>query len=109
MGADVAVGQAVGLRADLVAGRLTLDGSHAGSGSYDLVVERSSSTGIRRFVHHNVPVTAGDTQVVQFSAWDGQGAITVRVDHGSNGTVDDTWTLDNQMSRNHLPIIMRSR
>ena len=90
VGADVAVGQAVALRADLATGRLTLDGSQAGSGSCDLVVERSSSAGVRQFIHRNVPVAAGDTQVAQFGAWDGRGAITVQVDHGSDGTVDET-------------------
>ena len=109
VGADVAVGQTVGLRADLAAGRVTLDGSQAGSGSCDLVIERSSSAGVRHFVHHNVPVAAGDTLLALFGAWDGQGAITVQVDHGSNGTVDDTWTLDNQMSKNYLPIVTRAR
>ena len=109
VGADVAVGQAVALRADLAAGRLTLDGSQASSGSCDLVVERSSSAGVRRFIHRNVLVAAGDTQVAHFGTWDGVGAITVQVDHGSDGTVDETLTLDNQMPKIYLPIIVRSR
>ena len=108
-GADVAVGQAVSLRADLVAGRLTFDDSQAGSGSYNLAVERSSPAGVRRFFHRNVPVTAGDTQVAQFGTWDGEGAITVQVDHGGDGTVDETLTLDNQMSKIYLPVITQTR
>jgi hypothetical protein len=109
VGADVAVGQTVGLRADLAAGRLTLDSSQASGGSYDLVVERSSSAGVRKFLHRNVPVAAGDTQFAQFGTWDGQGAIRVQVDHGSDGTVEETWTLDNEIPKIYLPLVLRAR
>lgn len=73
------------------------------------MVKRSSAAGVRKFVHRNVPVVAGDTLVVQFGAWDGQGAITVPVDHGSDGTVDETWMLANELSKTYLPIIVRTR
>jgi hypothetical protein len=102
-------GQAAALRADLVAGILALDNSRGGTSTYRLALARSGSAGRGRFIHQDVSIGAGDTQLLNVGTWDGAGALTAGVDHGSDGTVDETLTLDNEVTKVYLPVITRIR
>jgi hypothetical protein len=96
-GADVGAGQTVELRNDVAGGRLALDNAQGGSGSYNLEVARINTTwGERTFTHTDMDVAASDIQYLQYGSWDGSGPMTMLVDHGSDGTIDETVTLENQ-------------
>jgi hypothetical protein len=95
-GMDVSAGQAVTLTNDVTAGRLAFANAQS-TGSYNLEIARINTTwGERTFTHTNVGVAASDTQYLQYGSWDGSGPMTLSVDHGSDGTVDETVTLENQ-------------
>jgi hypothetical protein len=97
IGFDTSAGQAVGLSDDPGTGRLTLNNAQGASGSYDLEIVRINTTGGgRKFVHSNTAVPAGDTQYMQYGSWDGSGPMTMLVDRGSDGSVDETAILENQ-------------
>lgn len=64
---------------------------------------------MQRFVHRNLPSAARHTQHARFGAWDGRGALTLLVDHGSDGKIDATIMLENQITALYLPLVARGR
>jgi hypothetical protein len=64
-----------------------------------------SSIGTEWFAHNDLTIAAGDTQYAAYRSWDGQGVMTLEVDHGSDGTIDETVSLENQIRRVYLPVI----
>lgn len=104
----IAAGQALTLTANTTNGKLTLDNSHNGAATYDLKIARVSAAGKQVFAHSNVAITATDTQLISYGTWNGTDEITVQIDRGSDGTVDQTIALDNQLKRVYLPLIRRN-
>jgi hypothetical protein len=104
-GAGVAAGQALTMQLDSASGQIVISGAQAGS-AYDLAITRVSVAGAQTFAHHAVAVAAADTSYVNYGAWDGAGTVTVQIDHGSDGTIDETLTLENQ-HRVYLPLVWR--
>ena len=62
--------------------------------------------GEQTFIHRNLAILAGDSHSIDYGAWDGSGPMTLYIDNGSDGTIDQTLTVDNQVPRNYLPIIL---
>jgi hypothetical protein len=113
-GADIGAGQVVTLTAgtgigtaDLDNGHLAFDNSQTDGGEYDLDIKQVSLAGQQWFVHAGVVVSATDTHYIHYGAWDGTGPVVLRIDHGSDGTIDETLMLDNQVRHIYLPFILR--
>jgi hypothetical protein len=109
--ADIGAGQVVTLTADVGNGQLMFNNMQAGGGEYDLEVKRVSAAGEQTFAHPGLAVSATDTHYVDYGAWDGSGPMTLHIDHGSDGTIDETLVLDNQAPQAgqiYLPIITKS-
>lgn len=106
-GADVEGGQVVTLTVDTDNGRLILNNTQAGGGEYGLVVQRVDPESGQCFVHAGVVISATDTHYLDYGAWDGFGSMTLYVDHGSDGMMDKTLVLDNQVMHVYLPLIMK--
>jgi hypothetical protein len=107
-GADIGAGQVVTLSADMAQGRLAYSNAQAGGGAYDLKVTRVSSAGTRRFGHTAIAILATDTHYADYGAWKGFGSMTLYIDHGSDGDIDETLTLENELGRIYLPLILRN-
>ena len=107
-GADIGAGQAVALTADVGNGQLVFDNAQASGGEYDLATKRISTAGVQMFVHADLVISATDTHYADYGAWDGSGSMTVYVDHSSDGTIDETLVLENQVRRAYLPLIVKN-
>jgi hypothetical protein len=105
--ADVGAGQLVTMTADSVTGRAVFDNSQTDGGVYDLSVRRVSSTGSEWFAHAGIAVSAGDTHYADYEGWDGEGALTLQIDRGSDGSIDEAIPLENELERVYLPLVAR--
>ncbi len=66
----------------------------------------ASANGGKWFVHDNLRVGAGDTHFVAYRGWDGEGAMTLYVDRGSDGFFDDAISLENPAAENVFAICL---
>jgi len=107
-GADIGAGEVVTLTVDVGNGQLVFNNAQASGGEYDLDIECISAAGDQRFFHAGVVISTTDTHYADYGAWDGSGPMTLHVDHGSDGTIDETWMLENQAWRIYLPIILKN-
>jgi hypothetical protein len=107
-GADVGAGQVVSLTAETGIGHVAFSSAQAGGGEYNLEVIRASAAGEQRFFHMGLIIAAADTHYADYGAWDGSGPMTLYVDHGSDGSIDETWELANHANRVYLPVVFRS-
>jgi hypothetical protein len=107
-GADISAGQVVTLTLDSENSQLVFNNLQSSGGEYDLEIHRSGTAGDQRFFHSELVILATDTHFVDYGGWDGSGPMTLYVDHGSDGTIDETWILDNEATRSiNLPIILK--
>jgi hypothetical protein len=92
-------------------GKLVLSNRDGGiAGTYSLEVDRVSGAGEQFFVHSGIAVSAGDTDYVRYGAWAGHGDMTLEIDYGSDGTIDQTVTLTNEHKFPiYLPLVLRNR
>jgi len=105
--ADVGASQTIVMEMDGAKEWLTFSNAQAGGGTYDLQIERTSDAGVQRFGHLAVTIANGDTEHIDYGAWTGSGSMILLIDHGSDGTIDQTVTLENQAGRVYLPFIRR--
>jgi hypothetical protein len=89
-------------------GHLAFDNSHTDGGEYTLDIRLVSTGGKQWFVHAGVIISATDTHYVAYGAWDGLGTLTLEIDHGSDGTIDESVALENQVRHIHLPLVLRN-
>lgn len=108
MGLDLAAGQPVSGKVDLATGQLLLDNLAGVDGVYDLEVLRSNASGQWSFFHPGIALLATDKHYVDFAAWDGAGDMTLLIDHGGEGTIDETLPLANTGHRLFLPLVIRN-
>lgn len=106
-GADIGLTQTVALGVDTDNGWLMFTSVQADGGMYDLGIERMSAIGKHKFAHHDINILASDTHYLEYDAWDGSGSTTLFVDHGTDGTMDETVPLSNQANTVFLPLILR--
>jgi hypothetical protein len=104
-GVDAQAGHVVTMRVDKARGLMAFSGAQAGS-AYDLAITRVSAAGAQIFTHAGLSIAATDTQYVDYRSWNGSGAITVQIDHGSDGTIDQTVMIVNQYTV-YLPLVRR--
>ena len=108
-GVDIAGGKAITLSADPSAGDLILDNSQSSGGAYNLYIQLLNPHGKAIFYHGDIPLLAADTHIISFGAWDGFGTIILEIDHDSNGSIDETIELNNQMRYVLLPTVRLNR
>ena len=106
-GADVGPGQVLTVTADIGSGHLVFDSSDSDGGAYDLDVRRLSSAGSDWFVHPDIAVSAGDTHYADYGGWMADGTLTLQVDSASDGSIDETIPLENELTRVCLPLVAR--
>jgi alpha-tubulin suppressor-like RCC1 family protein len=104
---DIGAGQTVTLTADVGSGQLVFNNAQAGGGEYGLEIKRVSAAGEQWFAHAGLVISATDTHYMEYGAWDGSSPITLQVDRGSDGEMDETLLLDNQVRLVYLPLTLR--
>ena len=88
---------------------LVLGNKEASGGVYGLSIEDVSDTGRARFTHGGITIGRGDTHVIDVGTWQEQGYVTVGVDKGSDGTIDEERKLQDSASGIiQLPVILKS-
>lgn len=103
-GANLNAGETVALSAITASGRIIIDHSLAGAGKYTLTIDRLDANGEQNFLHTNIPISATDTHYINYTDWDGSGALTLQIDQGSDGSIDSSVELTNMSHRIFLPI-----
>ena len=107
-GADIRSGQQLTLIANTGNGQLEFNSAQASGGLYDLEIIRGNTTANNMFVHSGIQISAGDTHYIDYEAWNGLDSMTLYIDHHSDGTIDMTTVLDNQLPKVYLPIVVRN-
>jgi Tol biopolymer transport system component len=80
------------------------------SGSYRLSIDRVSAVGEQFFEHSDIAISTGETDYVLYGTWDGHGDMALEIDHGSDGTIDQTVMLTNEHKfLLYLPLILRNQ
>jgi len=93
-GVDLGTGQSMTWRADLPSGSLVLDNSQNKGGEYDLEITWVDTTDEYEFAHNDIAIAAGDTHYFDYGNLDG-GNLTLEIDEGSDGSIDETRELPN--------------
>ena len=106
-GTDMDANEEVSLFIAIADGLLALSNEDAGGGEYNVSLSRVDESGEAIFYHATVGIEAEDTHYFDYAAWDGSGAITVYVDEESNGSIDDTVELENELHQIYLPLVLR--
>ncbi|MGC8960062.1 MAG: hypothetical protein ACP5OO_09805 [Chloroflexia bacterium] len=106
--ADVGEGQVVTLTVDTAGRRLAFNNRQTGGGIYTLDIRHVGAAGVQWFVHAGLVILATDTHYVDYGVWDGLGPMMLYVDHGSDGTIDETWEVDNQVRHIYLPVVAKA-
>ncbi len=110
-GADIGSGQVISTTIDTNTDQLLFNNAQANGGQYNLEIKRVSVAGQNTFVHDDIAITATDTHYLDYGSWNGTGSITLYIDHGSDGTIDETIVLENQIQTEgsmYLPIMRRN-
>ncbi len=95
-GLNAQSGQDISVSVDETTGKLAVKDSASTDESYNLTVTEEDASGNHTFKHNGVDLAPGNTDYVDFGAWDDQGALKVEVDQGSNGSIDQTVDEPNQ-------------
>jgi hypothetical protein len=92
-GADIESGGTVILNLD--GGRLNIStAANEDYGTYEFIMERIDDQGEQIFSHSDVNLEANDMVSVDYLSWQGNGSeLSLLIDKGSDGTVDETITL----------------
>ena len=95
-GADVGAGEQISLQAPVQSQTVKLDGSLASGGVYDFSLDDSSQSGESHFLRSRITLDAGDTHYLTVGESDGKDQLTLEIDRGSDGGVDEVQILNNQ-------------
>jgi N-acetylmuramoyl-L-alanine amidase len=106
-GADVISGQMVALGVDTTSKYLVFTNQQEDTGKYDVDIELVESEGSSQFIHTNLNIEPENTHYLSYGEWDGMGDMNLYVDHGQDGSMDETITLTNQKYTVFLPLVMR--
>lgn len=108
IGIDMGANQTTTLKADLNNSQVIFDNALNGGGEYNLTIDCITSAGQQGFAHDNIPVSATDTHYANYNASNCSSPVTLKIDRGSNGTIDETVMLTNQIQQGvYLPIIIK--
>ena len=102
----IGANQRVTVAAQESTGRLVYSNAQASGGDYGIFVRRVSSSGVQLFAHNDLTIGSGDTHYADYRNWNGRGSMTLQIDRGSNGTIDETVPLENQIRSVYLPKVV---
>lgn len=105
-GVEVSASQTITLAVDTVNEQLVLANSQS-AGAYGIDFTRYSQSAEKRFVNLDIAVSPGDVHYFDVGGWDGNGAITLSIDAGGDGSIDETLTIENQLKKTYLPVVRR--
>lgn len=94
--ADIGAKQSVTIKTDSATGKFAFSNKEAGGGTYDIGITRITSNGAKDFAHNGITIAATDTQYFNYGTWDSTTPMKLEIDHGSDGTIDETLNLSNQ-------------
>ena len=97
-GLEMTGGGTISINLDMNDGQLDIKTSGTqGPGTYGLWMDRIDDVSEQIFSHDQIILSAGDTAYVDFSKWTGDKTpMTLEIDHGSDGTIDETLTLNDE-------------
>jgi hypothetical protein len=100
-GVDLPSGGVVNLQLDAKAGRLSLNTTgNTDVGTYDLLMTRYDDAGESSFYHDGITLDPNDTVNVLYADWTGDGGeLTLELDAGSDGTIDDSVVLTDEQQQ----------
>lgn len=104
---DLAAGQPISLQIDQTSEHVVLHNAGTSSGAFDFRMGCSTGVGSTWFLHKEVALAAGETLTFDYGQWNGAGALQLMVDEGSDQTVEQTLSLDNELPRLFLPVVRR--
>ncbi len=107
-GADVGAGEQISLQAPVQSQTVKLDGSLASGGIYDFSLDDFSQSGESHSLHRWIALDAGDTHYLTVGESDDQDQLTLEIDRGSDGSVDEVQILKNQFHRNRAQLRTKS-
>jgi hypothetical protein len=100
-------GSVVTAAIDTDQGNLVLNNAQNNDGTYDLEINSANATGVYTFTHPAIPVSAGDTHYLDYGAWDGSDTMTLNIDEGSDGSIDQTVILRQADEQVYIPLVVR--
>lgn len=76
---------------------------------YDLLMQHIDTNQYSNFRHKDIPIEGGDTHIAVITDWSDVDEITVYIDHNSDGTIDDSITVEHQeLDTVYLPIVIKN-
>ncbi|HQE92560.1 MAG TPA: DNRLRE domain-containing protein [Anaerolineae bacterium] len=106
-GADVISGQMVALGVDTASKYLVFTNQQDESGVYSVDIQLAGAESTTQFAHTNLDIAPLDTHYLSYGEWDGEGDMTVYIDHGQDGSIDETVAVTNQTDTVFLPLVIR--
>lgn len=90
-GVSFEAGQQLTVQVDPIAGTLGLSGTNIGKDNLVLVATKVDNDGaINTFATDGIVLAATGSQVLDFGAWDGSGAMSMGIDADGDGTLEST-------------------
>ena len=108
-GADLGAGQATTVTVSTATGQLVYANTATDNGDYSLFIRRVRSAGLELFAHSTLAIGADETHYVDYGAWNGSDGMALGIDRDSNGTIDETVVLENQIRSIFLPVTPTNR
>ena len=106
LGVDLSNGNTVQVTHDEGAGKLSVSHAQAQGSLYTLEFGLITSGGLSSFLHKDIQMDEGNTQVFDYGTWDGAGDMTMCTDVGSNGTLDACSEISNETPHIYLPLVL---
>jgi hypothetical protein len=106
-GVSLGARHVISVTADSDGGFLIFNNEQGISGSYTLIVSQMNLLGQADFLHNDIPISTTDTHLFGYTEWGGSGDLVLYIDHGSDGSVDETIVLKNEANDTltFLPLI----
>lgn len=98
--ADSGIGQQVEIARETIQGQMAFKYKAGDNGTYNLFIERISGNGLQIFIHNDLSIGQEDTHYVHYSASESLDSLMLSIDKESDGTIEQTVVLNNQI----LPI-----
>lgn len=97
-GVEIDAGGTISANLDTVKGRLGIKISDSvKEAKFNLMIGRIDDKTEQKFEGEDLTLVAGDTLYLDYAKWTGNGAkLTIELDKGSDGTIDDTTTLEDK-------------
>jgi hypothetical protein len=106
-GADIFSGQVVALGVDTTSQFLVYTNQQDEEGIYSVDIDLVDGEGRTRFLHGGVTIDPMDIHYLSYGEWDGENEMLLYIDHGQDGSIDETIALPNQSNFIFLPLVAR--